>query len=217
MLAYKQNSGYAQIYKEFYNTKPKNVLPYDPWTGTPLISEPQRREYPEDPLETMRAQGAMTRVYPSSSYMPYIPLTGRYEPAGNADSAPFQRAELQLRNSSTYAQTPLLNEIGADHQAENGSAHADPEPLDKEQRAAVDLYTDGVRRSLSYFGEPSGVVTSQDVHNYEARWRPFLHSAHWTWAYLRRYTNQYHYELEKAAERKPPVFLAMRGWFDHLF
>lgn len=217
MLAYKQNAGYAQVYRMFYATPPRNVLPYDPWTGQPVIGEPKRREFAEDPLDNMRAQMGRLRVYPSAGYMPYIPLTGAYEPGGDVDVAPFQNADVRLRNASTYAQVPLLSQIGADEQAESGLAGAPPDELDKEQQGAKDLYFGALSRGLSYFGEPSRVITSQDVHTFEVRWRPFLHSAHWSYAWLRRYINEYHHRLDKAANRSPPSILPMRGWFSHLF
>lgn len=215
-LAYKENAGYAQIYKQFYDTKPENVLPFDPWTGQPNIGEPKRREDPEDPADVLRAQSGRLRVFPAADgFMPYIPLTSGYEPAANVDIPPFQHADLRVRNASTYAQTPLLAEVGADQQMERGPRH--PDELDANQRRAVAMYRRALERGLTYFGEPARVITSQDVHDYEARWRPFLHSAHWTSGYITRYINEYHYQREKVAERKPPVFLGQRGWFAHLF
>lgn len=215
MLAYKQNSGYATIYRAFYASKPNAVLPFDPWTGQPNIAEPKRREFAEDPEDNMRAQAQRLRVYPSSNYFPYIPLTGGYEPGGDVEAANWQRGELQGRNLSTWAQQPLMAEISPEERAER--AKPEPDALDADQKQAVSLYAAGLKRGLAQFGEPARVVTSADVHNFEARWRPFLHSAHWTSAWLHRYINEHHYQREKKAQRAPPVLLGQRGWFAHLF
>jgi len=213
MLAYKQNSGYAEMYKQFYETQPKNVLVHDPWTGRPALVEPPRDTSLGDSENAMVTHAQQAHMLSSSSS--YASTAPAYEPGAGASIPSLFDTELRVRNAGNFSQVPLMSQIGTDRQAEEGGAS--DEPLTPQQQHAIREYALAVERSLIHFGEPVGIVTSAHVHEFESRFGPLIHSGHWSYEWLRRYIGEHHHQLDVIATRAPPRILYLRGWFPHLF
>ena len=219
-LAYLEQSGSRRLIENFWRVNHRAVLHADPWTQSPLIA-PQPSLYSkgyENWLAPKYDQAARLRAFQSPggpTFMPYIPLTGGFEPSPDDLSAraPLFQPQMELQNRTTYAPLPLAAEIDAAGAEEAAVSPAD-EPVSPEAAGALAHFRSTLLRGRALFGEPSGVVTYQHVYAFEVRFRPLIHPVFYSMAWMSKYINEHHHQVEKARVRKPGKFIYLRGMFD---
>lgn len=131
-------------------------------------------------------------------------------PSANELNNPFSASG--RRNTIIGAE---LGGVDAGPTTDTYDPHANPDHVSTDAKRAMVLYGRCIERGLEYFGEPGEDDTLQEAALFERRMLPFMHTAHYTYNWFKRWRGEREHQRKTSKERRPTAMAYYAGSATH--